>query len=61
MNESIDYPYVLGHLQFNRVSGAVYYTLNKLNLIGKMVPAVNLMSNGICKNKATVHTRYLPN
>lgn len=35
MNESMDYPYVLGQLLFNRVGGAAYYTLNKLNLIGK--------------------------
>ncbi len=35
MPDSIDYPYVLGHLHFNRVGSAAYYTLNKLNLIGK--------------------------
>jgi len=36
INNGLDYPYILGQLLFNRVGGAAYYTLNKINLLGKM-------------------------
>ena len=35
LSKGFDYPYVLGQLQFNRVGGAAFYSLNKLNLLGK--------------------------
>lgn len=36
MEQPLDYPYILGHLLFNRVGGAAYTVLQKCNLLGKL-------------------------
>ncbi len=33
MDKGLDYPYVLGHLLYNRIGGIAYYTLKKQNLL----------------------------
>lgn len=35
MQRSLDYPYILGHLLYNRVGGAAFYTLQKCGLLEK--------------------------
>lgn len=36
MEASLDYPYVLGHLLFNRMGGAAYYTLQNTGLLSSV-------------------------
>ena len=33
MNSGLDYPYILGHLLFNRIGALAYTTLESLNLL----------------------------
>lgn len=36
MGQGLDYPYVLGHLLFNRMGGAAYHTLQKTGLLASV-------------------------
>ena len=36
MEESLDYPYMLGHILFNRMGAVAYYTLKTCELLGKV-------------------------